>query len=72
MFKPDLQGRGSRMRNGMDGNEPMTLTVTGRVQALSRDRVRNLERDGLRGLSKLSDNVENCCLYYSIRGIDIG
>ena len=30
----------------------------GRVLGISRDRVRNLERDGLRGLRRLSDNVE--------------
>ena len=36
-----------RMRYGMDGDEPMSLTGMGRVR-ISRDRVRNLERDGLR------------------------
>ena len=34
----------------MDGDEPMSLTGIGRVLGISRDRVRNLERDGLRGL----------------------
>ena len=42
----------------MDGDEPMSLTGIGRVLGISRDRVRNLERDGLRGLRRLSDNVE--------------
>ena len=41
-----------------DGDEPMSLTGIGRVLGISRDRVRNLERDGLRGLRRLSDNVE--------------
>ena len=39
-------------------NKPMSLTGIGRVLGISRDRVRNLERDGLRGLRRLSDNVE--------------
>ncbi len=55
---PDLQCRVLRMRYGMDGDEPMSLTGIGRVLGISRDRVRNLERDGLRGLRRLSDNVE--------------
>jgi len=53
-----LQCRVLRMRYGMDGDEPMSLTGIGRVLGISRDRVRNLERDGLRGLRRLSDNVE--------------
>jgi len=55
---PDLQCRVLRMRYGMDGDEPMSLTGLGRVLGISRDRVRNLERDGLRGLRRLSENVE--------------
>ena len=55
---PDLQCRVLIMRYGMDGDEPMSLTGIGRVLGISRDRVRNLERDGLRGLRRLSDNVE--------------
>jgi len=55
---PDLQCRVLRLRYGMDGDEPMSLTGIGRVLGISRDRVRNLERDGLRGLRRLSDNVE--------------
>ena len=55
---PDLQCRVLRMRYGMDGDEPMSLTGIGRVLGISRDRVRNLERDGLRGLRRLSENVE--------------
>jgi len=56
---PDLQCRVLRMRYGMDGDDPMTLTGIGRVLGISRDRVRNLERDGLRGLRRLGDNEKD-------------
>ena len=46
------------MRYGIDGDEPMTLTGIGRVLGISRDRVRNLERDALKGLRCLSESVE--------------
>ncbi|WP_305798562.1 sigma-70 domain-containing protein, partial [Synechococcus sp. CCY 9618] len=55
---PDLQGRVMKMRYGIDGQEPMSLTGIGRILGISRDRVRNLERDGLAGLRRLSDAVE--------------
>ncbi|HJN35789.1 MAG TPA: sigma factor-like helix-turn-helix DNA-binding protein, partial [Prochlorococcaceae cyanobacterium Fu_MAG_50] len=55
---PDLQVRVLRMRYGMDGEEPMTLTGIGRILEMSRDRVRNLERDALNGLRRRSDAVE--------------
>ena len=55
---PDLQCRVLRMRYGMDGDEPMSHKGIGIVLGISRDRVRNLERDGLRGLRRLSDNVK--------------
>jgi len=55
---PELQNRVLRMRYGMDGDDPMSLTGIGRVLGISRDRVRNLERDGLRGLRKSGDSVE--------------
>ncbi len=55
---PDLQHRVLRMRYGMNGEEPMTLTGIGRVLGISRDRVRNLERDGLRGLRRGGSSVE--------------
>ena len=42
----------------MDGEDPMSLTGIGRVLGISRDRVRNLERDGLRGLRRIGDCVE--------------
>ena len=47
-----------RLRYGINGEAPMTLTGIGRVLGISRDRVRNLERDGLRGLRRLSESVE--------------
>ncbi|MFM7086705.1 MAG: RpoD/SigA family RNA polymerase sigma factor [Cyanobium sp.] len=55
---PELQGRVLKMRYGIDGDEPMSLTGIGRILGISRDRVRNLERDGLAGLRRLSDAVE--------------
>ena len=42
----------------MDGEDPMSLTGIGRILGMSRDRVRNLERDGLAGLRRISDQVE--------------
>ena len=44
---PYLQEQVLRMRYGMDGEDPMSLTGIGRILGMSRDRVRNLERDGL-------------------------
>ncbi len=56
---PEMQGKVLRMRYGMDGDAPMTLTGIGRVLGISRDRVRNLERDALRGLRKVSDVIDS-------------
>jgi RNA polymerase nonessential primary-like sigma factor len=53
------------MRYGIEGPdgeelpEPMSLTGIGRVLGISRDRVRNLERDGLAGLRRLSEAVQD-------------
>ncbi len=60
---PELQGRVLKMRYGIDPEsadvaEPMSLTGIGRVLGISRDRVRNLERDGLAGLRRLGSAVE--------------
>jgi RNA polymerase nonessential primary-like sigma factor len=55
---PELQGRVLKMRYGIGGGEPMSLTGIGRILGISRDRVRNLERDGLNGLRRISDAVE--------------
>jgi RNA polymerase nonessential primary-like sigma factor len=62
---PALQGRVLKMRYGIEGPdgeelpEPMSLTGIGRVLGISRDRVRNLERDGLAGLRRLSEAVQD-------------
>ena len=55
---PELQVRVLRMRYGMDGEEPMSLTGIGRILEMSRDRVRNLERDALNGLRRRREAVE--------------
>ena len=55
---PELQGRVLKMRYGIEGEEPMSLTGIGRIMGISRDRVRNMERDGLSGLRRLSDAVD--------------
>ena len=55
---PELQGRVLKMRYGIEGDEPMSLTGIGRIMGISRDRVRNMERDGLAGLRRLSDAVD--------------
>ncbi|MAE37015.1 MAG: RNA polymerase sigma factor, RpoD/SigA family [Euryarchaeota archaeon] len=55
---PHLQEQVLRMRYGMDGEDPMSLTGIGRILGMSRDRVRNLERDGLAGLRRISVQVE--------------
>ncbi len=54
---PELQQRVLRMRFGVEGDDPMTLTGIGRILGISRDRVRNLQRDGLKGLRKHSDLI---------------
>jgi len=54
---PELQGKVLRMRYGMTGEDPMSLTGIGRVLGISRDRVRNLERDGLAGLRRSGESV---------------
>ncbi len=49
---PDLQSRVLRMRYGLDGDDPMTLTAIAIILEMSRDRARRLERDGLSLLRK--------------------
>ncbi len=56
---PDLQSRVVRMRYGIDGEDPMSLTGIGRVLGISRDRVRNLLRDALNGLRRLGNAVQD-------------
>ncbi len=55
---PDLQNRVLRMRYGIDGEEPMSLTGIGRILGISRDRVRKLERDALKGLRNEGEYVQ--------------
>ena len=55
---PELQNQVLRMRYGLDGDDPMSLTGIGRIIGISRDRVRNLERDGLRNLRKQGELIE--------------
>jgi RNA polymerase nonessential primary-like sigma factor len=56
---PELQARVLRMRYGMEGEEPMSLTGIGRVLGISRDRVRNLEREALAGLRRRSTAIQD-------------
>jgi RNA polymerase nonessential primary-like sigma factor len=44
---PELQGQVLRLRYGMGGEEPMSLTSIARTLGLSRDKTRNLERRAL-------------------------
>ncbi len=52
---PELQGRVLKMRYGMEGEEPMSLTSIAKELGMSRDKTRNLERralEGIRGRSR--------------------
>ena len=49
---PDLQCRVLKMRYGMDGDDPMSLTGIAKDLGMSRDRARRLERDGLSLLAR--------------------
>ena len=49
---PELQGKVLRMRYGMDGEEPMSLTGIAKSMKMSRDRTRRLEREGLEMLRR--------------------
>jgi RNA polymerase nonessential primary-like sigma factor len=55
---PELQGQVLRMRYGIEDGEPMSLTGIGRQLGISRDRVRNLERDGLANLRRRREVVQ--------------
>jgi RNA polymerase nonessential primary-like sigma factor len=61
---PVQQCRVLKMRYGIpcadtpEDGEPMSLTAIGRVLGISRDRVRNIERDALANLRRISDAVE--------------
>ena len=51
---PELQARVLRMRYGMEGEEPMSLTSIARELGMSRDKTRNLERRALEGIRNRS------------------
>ena len=49
---PEIEERVLAMRFGLDGRPPMTLKQIGRVVGLTRERVRQIERDALEGLKR--------------------
>jgi len=51
---PELQGRVLKMRYGIEGEEPMSLTSIARTLGMSRDKTRNLERRALEGIRSQS------------------
>jgi RNA polymerase nonessential primary-like sigma factor len=55
---PELQGRVLKMRYGIDGQEPMSLTSIARTLGMSRDKTRNLERRALEGIRNQSPVLE--------------
>jgi len=55
---PELQGKVLKMRYGIDGQEPMSLTSIARTLGMSRDKTRNLERRALEGIRTQSPVLE--------------
>ncbi|MEB3265552.1 MAG: RpoD/SigA family RNA polymerase sigma factor, partial [Cyanobacteriota bacterium] len=55
---PELQARVLRMRYGLDGGEPMSLTGIARSLGMSRDKTRNLERRALEGIRSRSSDLQ--------------
>jgi len=55
---PELQGQVLRMRYGIEGEEPMSLTSIARTLGMSRDKTRNLERRALEGIRHHSLQLE--------------
>ncbi|MEB3331695.1 MAG: sigma factor-like helix-turn-helix DNA-binding protein, partial [Synechococcaceae cyanobacterium] len=55
---PELQARVLRMRYGMEGEEPMSLTGIARSLGMSRDKARNLERRALDGIRSRSRELQ--------------
>ena len=51
---PELQGKVLKMRYGIEGDEPMSLTSIARSLGMSRDKTRNLERRALEGIRSQS------------------
>jgi RNA polymerase nonessential primary-like sigma factor len=56
---PELQGRVLKMRYGMEGDEPMSLTFIAKELGMSRDKTRNLERRALEGIRSRSRDLRN-------------
>lgn len=56
---PELQGRVLKMRYGMEGEEPMSLTSIARELGMSRDKTRNLERRALECIRSRSRDLRN-------------
>ena len=55
---PELQAKVLRLRYGMEGEEPMSLTGIARSLGLSRDKTRNLERRALEAIRMLSRELD--------------
>jgi RNA polymerase nonessential primary-like sigma factor len=55
---PELQGRVLKMRYGIEGDEPMSLTSIARTLGMSRDKTRNLERRALEGIRSKSPELD--------------
>jgi RNA polymerase nonessential primary-like sigma factor len=55
---PELQGRVLKMRYGIEGDEPMSLTSIARTLGMSRDKTRNLERRALEGIRTHSRQLQ--------------
>ena len=56
---PELQARVLKMRYGMEGEEPMSLTSIARELGMSRDKTRNLERRALDGIRSRSRELQH-------------
>ncbi|MFN9693572.1 MAG: RpoD/SigA family RNA polymerase sigma factor [Synechococcaceae cyanobacterium] len=55
---PELQGKVLRLRYGIGGGEPMSLTSIARDLGMSRDKTRHLERRALEGIRSRSRELE--------------
>jgi RNA polymerase nonessential primary-like sigma factor len=55
---PELQGKVLRLRYGIGGGVPMSLTSIARNLGMSRDKTRNLERRALEGIRSRSQELE--------------
>ena len=52
------------MRYGLDGEQPRTLDEVGRTFSVTRERIRQIENQGLKKLRALAD-AQTCLLYTS-------